>query len=332
MKEFKAAINGAGESISAESDCDTLHLENEYLKVTVLPLTGGKISELIYKKSGTQFFRESVDNINFIPKLSHGSDFLPPHAFGFDECFPNIAPGTFLHENVKIELQDHGEIWTQECTYEATENVIILYSKGIDLKYSFSKRIELIGNTVRIEYQLQSEESTPFKYIWSAHPLLQVDEGDEILLDDTVGDLVVNWASDPEIGSAGSIVTWPYIHNKQKNLSYLKVQNQEHNIAVKLYAHTLKNGFAGLFRHKTNETLMFSFDTNKMPYLGIWLCYGGWPEQSDDKEFTVALEPAKGGFDALEDAISHNKYSEINPGETQNWHIELSVHNGLTQP
>ncbi len=42
-----------------------------------------------------------------------------------------------------------------------------------------------------------------------------------------------------------------------------------------------------------------SFDTDATPYLGLWICYGGWPDRPGPKQVCVALEPATAPVDSL---------------------------------
>jgi galactose mutarotase-like enzyme len=36
-----------------------------------------------------------------------------------------------------------------------------------------------------------------------------------------------------------------------------------------------------------------------MPYLGLWICYGGWPDRAGTKQNCVAIEPTTAPVDSL---------------------------------
>ncbi|HEX9110721.1 MAG TPA: hypothetical protein VF845_04540 [Terriglobales bacterium] len=59
---------------------------------------------------------------------------------------------------------------------------MLLAITGVRLPYVFRKRIRLAGTAVEIRYTLASVSDKPFKYLWSAHPLLAVEAGAKIVL------------------------------------------------------------------------------------------------------------------------------------------------------
>jgi len=63
------------------------------------------------------------------------------------------------------------------------------------------------------------------------------------------------------------------------------------------------------------------------PYLGLWICFGGWPDglgnESGAKQVCVALEPATAPTDSLADIGPWSRM--IAPGETFTWPMELVI-------
>lgn len=313
---------------TVDTPFEAVHIENKYLRLSVIPSLGGKIIELLNKSTGTQFLKECDRDLSTLNKPLYGDDFLPPYAFGFDECFPNIAPGSIEIDNEIKELPDHGEIWTQDCSYEVSENQIIIYAEGSILNYTFIKKISLNNQQVIIDYHLISKEKKSFNYVWSAHPLLNVHEGDEIEMDKEAHQMIVDFMSYGTYEASENIVNWPFINKYQKDLSYSRVQSTSHELATKLYIHSKNNGCAGIYYPATDESISFNFDSKIIPHTGLWLCYGGWPKNSRNKQLTVAIEPARGGYDSLEEAINNRKAFAIEPGEEQQWQLVITVEKG----
>jgi len=307
---------------------ESVSIENEHLKVTVLPRFGGKISELINKDTGTQFFKNSKIIEAEISPPEYGNEFVPPYAFGFDECFPNVAAEIIYKNGNQIYLPDHGEIWSRNCRYESKNDEINLLQDGIIYDYLFHKRLKLKDNKLKLIYELKNLQQDSFSYIWSSHPLLNIDIGDRLLFNNPINEVTLNWASDRTLGTYKDQVSWPYLDQKHPKRNFSEIQNRTSDIAVKAFTNPSNVSAAGIYRHHTDESLLFAFDNKKIPYLGIWLCYGGWPEDMKIKDFTVALEPARGGLDLLSDAKKDNKAFEIQPGEKQKWELEISVENG----
>lgn len=314
-------------SISAES-VEKIDLQNEYVQISVLPDFGGKISEIVHKKTGTQFLKDTPEEIDRIHPPQFGDDFVPPYAFGFDECFPNISPGTIIVDGRSIELHDHGELWSQKCLHSYNESEIHLFYSGVNLQYNLKKVITLDKNSVVIKYILENREDAAFDYIWSSHPLLDVKKGDEILLSDDINELMINWASTDKFGGFGDSIEWPLKSKNGQELNYSIVQGMDEMAALKLFTHKINRGIAGVYKRAEDLSLVFRFDTAKVPYLGLWLCYGGWPENESEPDFTVAIEPARGGFDCLQEAVKGNRAMKIETGDTHTWKLEISIENG----
>lgn len=307
---------------------ENILIENEYLKITVLPEFGGKISKLIHKKTGTQFFKESSKKVDEIKPPKYGDDFLPPYSFGFDECFPNVATEKIFIKGKKEILPDHGELWNRPCEYQVEGDEITLRYNGVIFDYLFQKHLKLQNNKLIVHYDLKNLQQTLFDYIWSSHPLLNIEEGDRLLFNDQIDEMILNWVSIDDLGLYNEQVSWPYLNQKNPERDFSKIQDRSIGVAIKLFTKQKAVSVAGIYRHSTDESLLFSFDEAMIPYLGIWLCYGGWPENMITKEFTVALEPARGGLDLLSDAKKDNKSFKIQPDEVQKWSIEISVEKG----
>ncbi len=305
-----------------------VELENEELRIAVIPDLGGKMVRLQSKKTGTQFLQEPSLDYNLFSQPKYGEKFSPPYASGFDECFPNVAPSKYEFNGEVIELPDHGELWTKAWKYEKHVNTISLWTHGDQLNYRFAKHIELDGPKIHITYELESLEEVPFEYIWSAHPLLDIAEGDQLLLPDEISEVLLNWASDPNVGDLGDRLTWPRILGNNSNIDFNYVQKKSSKFAAKVFTDRMRNGKAGLYKQQTDETLLFSFDTDQVPFLGLWLCYGGWPEESRNKEFTLALEPCNARPDSLDEACRWGDQQQISPLSIKCWEVSIAVYNG----
>lgn len=303
-------------------------LENETLSISVLPELGGKMTKIVNKSTGTQFLKKLQSGEGELKQPSMGFDFKPPYAFGFDECFPTVAPSHYLFNERVIQWPDHGELWTQEWEYEQDETHIVLKATGINLLYEFQKEITLKGNEIEISYRLKNNSYRSFDYIWSAHPLLEIDEEDELLLPEKIDEVSVYYSS-KEKQAKEIKAKWPFMNGDETGLSIVQARNS--NLAMKLFAENMKTGKAGLYRKKHDETILFGFDTKKTPHLGLWLCYGGWPENAETGSYTVALEPSTASVDKLSEAIDKGQSRSIEPGEVYSWDMSVKILNGKAE-
>ncbi|MBS3944822.1 MAG: DUF5107 domain-containing protein [Melioribacter sp.] len=313
--------------IYEENNLEHISLENDFIKVVFLPEIGGKMIKFINKKTGTNFLLEPQNKDKTYKKAFHGAPFLNYDVSGFDECFPTVEACTIQSKlGSQVSFPDHGQLWSKPWRYQITEDeTLIRTAKGVNWDYSFSKKVHLEENRFVIDYLVENNEEEPLPYVWAAHPLLNVEEGDEIYLTDEIQKVFLYWANDPSLGKKGDSLEWPLIDEKN---DYSRIPDRNIGKAVKLFSSKLKEpGWATLHKTKNRESFLISFDCNNIPYLGIWLCYGGWPENNSLKHFTVALEPTNACCDSLANAIENNACGILQPHQKNEWKIEFVVVN-----
>jgi hypothetical protein len=78
-------------------------------------------------------------------------------------------------------------------------------------------------------------------------------------------------------------------------------QSPNSGIGDKLFAGPLTEdqNWAALERPSAGLRIKFGFDVAATPYLGLWICYGGWPSRPGPKQVCVALEPSTAPADSL---------------------------------
>ncbi len=311
-----------------------LVVENELIQAAFLPRLGSKMISLTNKKTGTEFLLENQDEDKIYKPAYHGADYSKFDASGFDECFPTIEASELIVDNGrggprKISFPDHGELWSKEWEYEIRGNSILFYTEGVNARYGIKKIITLKGNRLILDYSLINKSDFSFNYIWSGHPLLAVEEGDIIIMPAGIERLFLNWASESKIGTFGQYLQLSGLNSISKD--FLKIKSSDYGIAIKGFTDSLTSGVAGLHRSRKNESILISFDNKKLPYLGIWLCYGGWPVGAKRKHYTIALEPTTGRPDSLSESIKRNECSVIEAGEEKKWQVELSLWKGIPE-
>ncbi len=310
-----------------------LCLENERVKVVFLPEIGGKMIEMINKMTGRQFLLPPSGEEKPYRPAFYGANFADYDASGFDECFPTISPSGYFApaaaaHSPALFFPDHGELWSQPWRYEIAGDEVRLQAQGVRQGYLFTKKVSLRQNKIILDYLLQNSSPFPFSYIWAAHPLLRVTPGNKLLLPESIDRVLLNWVSDQQLGDFGTVLPWPALFAPGDPTDYSAVQNGSHNLAVKCFTFALDRGFAGVYYQDSDETLLFQFDPAAVPYLGVWLCYGGWPAEEPGKHFTVALEPSSGRPDSLEIAIERQECAHIGAGEQKQWRLEISLWEG----
>jgi len=296
--------------------------ENDIIKIGVLPQIGGKMIELWDKRTQQQFLLEPQNDSGMYEASTFAKDFSLFDISGFDECFPTVEASD--------PFPDHGEVWSRPWNYVIHDQSIEMSIQGVNAHYEFKKLMWLENNSVHIQYHVVNNMDVPFQFLWSAHPLLHVKSGARIMLPKSVRRVFLNWTSNSNIGSYGDFLQWPLkFKGDGETLDFSVVPNVTANVAVKCFTDALEEGFAGLYYPETNRTLLFKFDPADIPYVGLWLCYGGWPVDSPKKQFTIAIEPCNGRPDKLQNAIQRRECQVLAPHESKTWHLSISVHEGI---
>jgi galactose mutarotase-like enzyme len=309
---------------------DSIVLNNSSLRLTVVPELGGKIVSLIRNESGYEYLRQPDDPEWAYRRRNYGDKFEDYEPSGFDECLPTVANCLYPEEPFSASrLPDHGDIWCLSAGPEVVGQQIRLTSSIRSLPLRFTKTIQLQGNMIRLEYEVTNLRQSGVKFLWSTHPLLRVEPGAEIVLPREVEELEIGWSRDNRLGKPGDRCTWPGATECSGRMVELnRVGSPNADTAEKLFTPGLSEGFCGMFLPQQNESIAFRFDPRLVPYVGIWICQGGWPMTSPGKHFTVALEPCSGRPDSLEEAIRRNECVTLAGNGTARWWMEIELNGG----
>ena len=297
-------------------ECYTI--ENSQLRVSLLPSLGGKMIELRDLSNGRDWLLPSQRQSQAYPMPAYGDVFEAYDTSGFDECFPTIEASN--------GFPDHGELWSRPWNCAEGEDELVLSIAGVKAGYRFQKRVRLLENKVTLSYRVTNDDTGQFYFIWSAHPLLSVTPGMKLLLPESLSRVMMNWASQDDLGRLGDEKHWPDFLMNNSLLDFSVVQNV--GAAVKCFSDPLEEGFAGVYDPARQQGIMLEFNPVVTPYLGLWLCYGGWPATAAKKHLTVGLEPCNGRPDALQSAITREECGVLKPGASKEWEIALSVVSG----
>jgi galactose mutarotase-like enzyme len=307
-----------------------LSMENDYLQVEFLPEIGAKMTKLTHKKTGRQFLLQPQNRDKNYHRPFYGADFERYDTSGFDECFPTVSAASYRHpaSNTELSFPDHGELWSIPWDYNLKNGQVVFSCGGNRFPYHFEKHIKIDNNVISIVYRLQNLSENEFYYLWSAHPLLQVEPGDKLYFGDNLNKVFLNWSSEDKIGKYGDTLDWPYFKVNGNRYDYSVVQDVRHGIAVKCFTDVLTHGMAAVYFHKSHESLVYYFEPDETPYVGLWLCYGGWPENRPEKHLTIAIEPTSGRPDSISQAIERNEYTSISGESIKEWSLKMKIISG----
>lgn len=300
-----------------------LVMKTDTLQVVVLPALGGKVASLRWLPAGLELLQAPL--APYAPRTLTMA-FDESDASGFDECLPSVAACDVKTAAGVLRIPDHGDFWRLpwECTQSGNE--IRMAATGASLPLRFERTLRLDSEGLNIQYRVQNIGEIPVDYVWSAHPLFVVDPGDRIVLPPSVRQVRTEGSARQRLGSNGAVHPWPRTQSsagEEIDLSFAGEIGD--GIGDKLFAAAPKEGWAALERSRHGVRIEMGFDPQRTPWLGLWLCYGGWPEGKAERQQCVAIEPCTAPGDSLAEAVEKGIARHLTPGEAAVWPMRMRV-------
>jgi galactose mutarotase-like enzyme len=288
---------------------DLVGLRSACVEIGIVPKLGGKILSLKNRRSGREWMWRPEGARLFANRA--GDPFESSTMSGADDCFPTVA----ACEIAGRRISDHGEVWSQPCEVEhSQQNVIRTRHDLSSTPTLFERAISLHEQVVQIDYRLANLSDDPHPFLWAFHPLMKIEMGDELRV--PVKDVSIEVAT---VGGArrGDRWSWP-TPIAGVELQHLDLGSQPGY--AKMFATSLASGRADVFNSLTRDRLTFRFDPAELPALGIWITRGGWRNYHH-----FAIEPTHAPFDSLADAAEAKACPILRPRAVTTWRIELEL-------
>ena len=274
-----------------------LDFENEYLKIKIDTLFGGKIVEIVDKKKNVNWVWFDSDKYSKFKPIQF-SDYDSQWIGGYEELFPNDKIETM---NDKI-APDHGELWSSKWDIvDKSKYSVDLVCKGYFSNSKVKKTINIVQNKVIVNYDIN--EINLDYFLFKLHLALPISNHKVVFKYDYFKKVDENF---------GNIVSSDKLNDF---LSSVK-PNQNRNDFVYFY------GVDGKIKvtNENNDMCVFEYDKSTLPYFWIFQSRGGWNNLNVN-----VLEPCNSGIKDLEEAIKQNKIFLPKSQNYKTWYtIEVS--------
>jgi galactose mutarotase-like enzyme len=300
-------------------------LHSDEVEVVVVPTLGMKISNL-RRRRGREWLWRSDQIALALP--SPGSSYVDTaDSGGWDECFPTVGPSPIPGAPAGTPpLPDHGELrsaaWSSSVFDHAAGTTLTASAQGSALPYEFHRELTLDRQApvLRLRYRLRHTGTAPFPWIWSAHPLLNVQPGSTLELP-TVGQVKLDAVHGRSDLARGDVVTWPGgIGGEGDRFRFPEVGGW----AVKLFGDVGRSGRMILTHPLRGERLELVVRPEEVPQVGVWINCRGWAPAGRTPYYNLALEPCIGAPDRLDDAMREWGTAQmLGPGEERGWGVEV---------
>jgi galactose mutarotase-like enzyme len=302
-------------------------LRSEEVEVIAVPAIGMKITNL-RRLNGREWLWRSDQIPLALPET--GSSYVETaDSGGWDECFPTVGPCPVPGAPRETPtLPDHGELWSAAWTssvYDHAEGTTLAgWSRGMAFPYEFYREVTLVPHApvVRFRYRVRNTGAEAFPWIWSSHPLLNVQPGSKLILhgvhqvkvdavhgrDDLGGDDVVSWPG--AIGGEADHFVFP----------------DKGTWALKLFGDLGPEGRMTLIDPRKGERLELTVTPDEVPQVGVWINCRGWAPEGRSPYYNLALEPCIGAPDRLDRAVQEwHTAQRLAPGEERGWTVEVQL-------
>jgi galactose mutarotase-like enzyme len=301
-------------------------LRSAELELVAVPAIGMKLTNLRRLKGREWLWRS--DQIPLAVPQAGASYVDTADSGGWDECFPTVGSCTISSADVTRSLPDHGELWSASWTssvYESAEGTTLAgAAQGLVFPYEFHRQITLDNRdpVVRFRYRLRHTGGRPFPWIWSAHPLLNVQPGSELALGG-VTQVKVDAVQGRDDLSQNDVVSWPGgIGGTADRFTF----PQEGAWAVKIFGDLRDESHLILTDPRRGEQLEMVMRAEEVPQVGLWINCRGWAPAGRTPYYNLGLEPCIGAPDRLDQAVEEwHTAQTLRPGEEREWSLQVTL-------
>lgn len=294
--------------------------------ITLLPEFGGKIASICVRHHELlqQPLAPIAPRTNTL--LFDASD-----ASGWDECLPSVAACAVPTVAGEAQVPDHGDLWRVAWdTVASDDSSATLRGSCFSLPLALERTLQLnetqSGCQLDLLYKVTNKGRHPEPWSWAAHALFAVAPGDTIELPETIHTLRLEGSGGGRLGTRDDKIAWPMATLADGSRVDLRVaQAAETGIGDKLFAEDLSGveNWCALRRPSAGVRIRVEFDPAATPNLGLWICYGGWPDRPGTKQMCVALEPSTAPVDSLAETGSWSRVLE--PGQSDEWPMHVAI-------
>lgn len=290
-----------------DSGREVWRLDNGRLRADLLPGFGGRSWALedLERKVSWLWRNPKVE----LAVPAPGASYDDCWAGGWEELFPNDAPGSFDGR----DLPDHGEWWSRAWTADVLEDTahrasIRLRLETKSAKASCEKIVSLDAGakSLRVRYRIENREARPLRFMLKQHLAAAVRPDDRLELPGGTVHRV-----DPSFSTLvkGSPAPWPGSF----------VLPPAGNDKEFVYVTDLPEGWAGI-RRPDGASLRMSFDLKAFPHCWLFMDFGGWRGL-----YTVVVEPCTNWPKDLAEAAAAGRCASLPPGGVLETAVEVAL-------
>lgn len=283
---------------------ETWRLDNGRLRADVLPGFGARVWELTDLARGVQWIWHNPKTPLAAPAPGAGYD--DGWAGGWEELFPNDAPGTFDGRT----LPDHGEWWSSRWEAapgpDGTSVRMRLDARSVPALCEKTVSLAPGSRALEVRYRIRNEGDRPLRFMLKQHLAAAVRPGDRLELP---GGAVrpVDLSFSTRLGAPGP-TPWPEGRGPDGSAVDVSAAPAAGADREFVYVTDLPEGWAGVVR-PDGARLRLSFDRDVFPHCWFFMDFGGWRGL-----YTAVVEPCTQWPKDMASAAAAGRVRVLAPG------------------
>jgi hypothetical protein len=314
-----------------------LALENEKLRITLLPGKGSDVIQFLYKPLDLEFLYVSQPGLPPAGAVkfpsAKGNAFLDYYPGGWQEILPNFGDPC-EYRNVKLGLHDEITLlpWTYIILQDDPDCIsVLLEVRCVRTPFRLRKTLTLRqSGALDISEELQNDSPETMDCTWGHHPAFGapfLDGTCRIVVPPCRVKTQEEYVSPNSRLEKGQDCEWPMVlgrNGEEIDLSRIPAKTaHSHDMA---YLHELKQGRYGLFSERRQIGFGMSWESKVFKYLWFWQVYGGWAGYPwYGKSYNIGLEPCTSYPGSLTNAVAAGTQLIFAPGEWKKTHQRVGV-------
>lgn len=315
-----------------------LYLENELLRVSVLPRKGADIFEIVHLPSGIDCLMKTPAGLR-PPGEGRQKAFLDNYEGGWQELFPSGNAGCTVDG---VAAPFHGEAallaWDVNVLADGAGAAVRLSTDTTIFPFGLTKTLVLQPGEplLRVTWAVTNRGDRPLPYSWGQHLVL----GAPFLEAGCTLDVPATTIStDSEILepatavlAAGQAERWPHAAGREAGakVDLRRIPGPEVHTHDDVFLGGLAEGRCTVTNPRRNLAVSLRWDAAFYRYLALWMPYGGSDAPPLTGSYGLGIEPFT-SRDNLAGAIEAGEARYVAPGGTEETALEFGYGEGVVE-
>jgi galactose mutarotase-like enzyme len=314
-------------------------MENERLRVSVLPDKGADIVEFRYKQADVDVLWHAPQRIpapgSYIPTVARaGGSFLDYYGGGWQEVFPSAGPPTVYKG---AELGQHGEVallpWDARVIEDSAARIEVDFSvETVRTPFRLDRRMILERGQarLRLEERVTNLGTVEMAYAWGHHPTFgppfltagcRIETAAKrISVPEAVAGMATRRLAAGE--SAFPLAAGTHGGNERVDTVLGPEAVSEDVIVLQDFS----EGWCALRNPQHSLAVTMAWDARVFPFLWSWQVYGGSLEYPYfGRAYTLGLEPFSCPLEALASLVARGAAPLLRAGELIETAFEMGI-------